>query len=711
MRLLALACMALAACQNSAPILAAPPVPAPVPFVEDLHGVPRHDDFRWMEHQDEEFSDWARRESTWARQQLDMIPGRDDLFRRIKQLDVPAGGYTDLQARGNQWIYERLDLQSGDRVTFSRTGADGQEKVFDVSEAIPSVDGTISEVGHARVLSPDGRFVTIGTTLDGETSPTLRVYDIGRGEWLPDTIDGPLWADSRGFRPRWLADSSGFFYVRNPDARPGMDGRERASRGVVFLHVLGRPTGEDQPIFGYGLTPGIEETDTLYVEGEPDDRWLTILNRKSVGREIWAVDLEADGSPSARQVFRSDELVAGFGTLDGRLYTLEASGAERYRLISVGLDGADAVPEVEVPEQQGVLGNLQVSRDAVYVVERRLDGSRLHVVTAESRRELALPPGTVEKVSAGPDGEGAWVEIVDWLAPQSGWLVEPGSDVARPMGAATAPVSGPSSISELHWAVARDGVKLPYTVLKRTDTPADGEAFVLISGYGCFGTVNSPFYWPALEAWLERGGIFIQAGVRGGGELGSAWHQAGSDRNKPASFEDTIDTAKQLIADGWTRPGRIGVTGGSCGGATMGMAALEAPHLFGAAALSAAALDMNRIAAVTAAGPRTIREFGDPATEEGARRIDALSPYRQLLPGAVRPSLLIMSGANDYTIPLWMGGKFVAAARRANSDAAVFWRIDWDGGHNAGRDYASEDADLMAFMLQALGHPDFQPTR
>lgn len=142
----------------------------------------------------------------------------------------------------------------------------------------------------------------------------------------------------------------------------------------------------------------------------------------------------------------------------------------------------------------------------------------------------------------------------------------------------------------------------------------------------------------------------------------------------------------------------------------MGMAALEAPHLVGAAALSAAALDMTRIAAATTAGARTIREFGDPETPEGARRIDALSPYRQLLPGAPRPALLVMSGATDYTIPLWVGGKFVAAARAANKDAPpVLWRIDWTGGHNAGRDYAAEDADLMSFMFWRLGHPGFQP--
>lgn len=261
--------------------------------------------------------------------------------------------------------------------------------------------------------------------------------------------------------------------------------------------------------------------------------------------------------------------------------------------------------------------------------------------------------------------------MADWLRPRSGWLVRPGAEAAVSLdGHSAHQQQGDSgTVTELHWAVARDGVRIPYTIVRRLNATRDGSNYVLMSGYGCFGRTNSPFYWPALNAWLERGGIFVQAGVRGGGELGSGWHRAGSDRNKPTSFEDGINTVRHLIATGWTQPGRVGLTGGSCGGATMGMAALEAPHLIGAAALSAAALDLARIAAATTAGARSIREFGDPQTPEGARRIDALSPYRQLLRGAPRPALLIMSGATDYAIPLWVGGKFVAAARAANKDA------------------------------------------
>lgn len=232
----------------------------------------------------------------------------------------------------------------------------------------------------------------------------------------------------------------------------------------------------------------------------------------------------------------------------------------------------------------------------------------------------------------------------------------------------------------------------------------------MLDGYGCFGSSGTAFYWPALEAWLEQGGVFVRAGIRGGGELGADWHRAGRDRNKPAAFEDAIDVAKHLIRIGVTRPGRIGVTGASCGGMTMGMAALEAPHLIGAAVLSVGAFDQWRMADQTAAGARSIRDVGDPMTPDGTRRILANSPYMQVLDGAPRPALLIGSGATDYTIPLWVGGKMVARARAALPEGKhVLWDIKWESGHNAGVDYTQLDTDNFAFLFWQLGHPDFQP--
>lgn len=693
---------------------AEPTLPNPIPVTETVNGVEIHDPYRWMEQGGAGFDRWAKAEASHARATLDGIPGRDALQRRIAALDQPGPGVRALQVRNNRWLYRRSPDGSSQLGLYTRLGPTGTETPIDLLARLPQKDGPWSEVDAARVLSPDGRYLTFGTTQKGEANPTLRVFDLVAMQLLPDTITWPLWADSNGFRPRWLADSSGFLYVRRPDANARMDNTARARRGQVFLHTLGQPTSNDRALFGHGLTEGITEADTLYVQGEPDPRWLAILRRMPEGRELWVLDLSQLGTrglPPARRIYASDVLVPGYGIHREHLYTLDPA-SPRFQLVRFDLTQAAPAPVVALPQQEGVLGQMVAAQDGVYVAESLLSSARLHVVGASGTRTIPLPEGALVSLDAGIEGRGAWLNLVDWLTPRRGWLLEPGDNTLHELPIAAAAVATPNATytSRLHWAIARDGERIPYTLVERRSAPRDGNAYVMMDGYGCFGNVNQPFHWPALEAWLERGGAFVSVALRGGGELGAEWHRAGRDRNKPAAFEDAIDVAKHLVRTGVTRPGRIGVTGGSCGGMTMGMAALEAPHLIGAAQLSVGAFDQWRMAGLSAAGARSIRDIGDPATAEGTRRILALSPYMQLLDGAPRPALLIGSGATDYTIPLWVGGKMVARARAASpAGKPVLWNIEWTAGHNAGVDYVQLDTDQMAFMFWQLGHPDFQP--
>lgn len=678
---------------------------------ETLNGVTVPDPYRWMERGGAEFDAWAKAESDHARTTLDAIPGLDALKTRITALDQPSRAISGLQVRGNRWLYRRAD-EKGTTRTYVREGRDGAEREVDLLGTLPAADGPWSEVIAARVLSPDGRYLTFGTTQKGEDNPTLRVFDLLENKLLPDSVVFPLWADSNGFRPRWLADSSGFLYVRRPGASAAMDNTERARRGQIFIHRLGTPIASDRAIFGYGLTPEITETDTLYVQGEPHARWLGIWRRKPSGLEVWTIDLaKLDGRrlPPSRRIWTSDVRVPGFGIRGNWLYTADAAGAPRFRIVRFDLRQREPKPEVVLAEQKGALTHVVAAADAVYAVESLLSRSRLHVLDDRGARVIELEPGAVDVLDAGVDGRGAWVTQVDWMTPKRGRMLDAGKDRLEVSGLDAPSTAPPDAISELRWAPARDGELIPYTIVYGSKADASPR-YVLMDGYGCFGTVNTPFYWPALAALLERGGAFVQVALRGGGELGADWHRAGRDPNKATSFEDAIDVAKHLVRTGVTNPGRIGVRGGSCGGMTMGMAALEAPHLFGAAILSVGAFDLLRMANHSAAGARSIREIGDPATADGTRRIVALSPYYQVLDGAPRPAMLIASGATDYAIPLWVGGKMVARLRAAApSGEPVLWKIEWEAGHNAGVDYVQLDTDEFAFLLWQLGHPDFQP--
>ena len=690
------------------------PPPRIEPVRETVNGVEIRDPYRWMERGDAEFLKWAHAEAEQSRAVLDSLPGRAALYRRIVGLDKPGNGITGLQARAGRWVFERLADAGDKRVLHVRSEPGGSERALDLLAGFPAADGPWNEVRHARVLSPNGRYLTFGTTRKGEADPVLRVYDLEEERTLADQIDWPLWADSSGFRPRWLADSSGFLYVRRADADAKMDNTARARRGQVFLHRIGTSRSADRALFGFGITHGIAETDTLYVEGDPHPRWLSILRRMPEGREIWVLDLarlDHPGPPAARMIHATDVQTHGYGVLGDSLYVVDSKGAPRYQLVRYDLRKDAPTSEVVVPQQEGVLDGLAVGIDAIYFAETVLDQSKLHVLEGASRRVVALDAGGVDALEAGPDGRGAWIEQVSWTRPRRGRWLAAGEVRARDLAFAP-PVAeaGTNFASRVEWATARDGVRIPYTIVQRADAPADGSGYVMLDGYGCFGTAEPAFYWAALQAWLEKGGVFVHAALRGGGELGADWHRAGRDRNKPAAFEDAIDISRHLIRTRVTRPGRIGVTGASCGGTTMGMAALEAPHLISAAVLSVGAFDPWRMAGQTSAGARSIRDFGDPATEEGTRRILALAPYDQILDGVERPAFYIDSGATDYAIPLWVGGKMVARARAAlPAGKPVLWGIDWNGGHNVGVDYSQLDADNFSFLLWQLGHPEFQP--
>lgn len=334
------------------------PSPPPLrPFVETAHEVERPDPYRWMENGGDTFDDWVRQEADWARSVLDAIPSRAALFAQIEELDRPSAGVTSLQVRSGRWLYDTLADGASSRSSVVRLGETGEE-ILNLLDLLPKEQGPWSEVRHARVLSPDGRYLAFGTTRAGEANPVIRIFEVQTGRLFPDVIAWPLWADSQGFRPRWLADSSGFFYVRNPRADAAIDSRERARGGQIFLHRLGTPAAEDRPIFGYGIANGIEATDTLYVDGEPDARWLSLLNRKPAGRDIWVMDLGSltTGVPKAWRAYRSDELVPGGGVYNGKLCTLDAAGAERYRVVSIDLGNPNPRPVEVSTSWKGCLG-------------------------------------------------------------------------------------------------------------------------------------------------------------------------------------------------------------------------------------------------------------------------------------------------------------------------------------------------------------------
>ncbi|MDO9453833.1 MAG: prolyl oligopeptidase family serine peptidase [Stagnimonas sp.] len=691
-----------------------PPAPRATDFSETIHGVEIRDPYRWMEQGGAEFDDWIRAESAFTEATLAALPGRAALQAEVGRLmrgDVDVG----IPKRGGgRLLHHRPAVGDAPPRPYLRE-ADGRERDLPDLLQLHAKGTRHALVPHAQVLSPTGRHLTVGITRDGEADPVLRVFDLDTGQYLPEIIQWPLWADYRGFRPRWLADGSGFFYVRNPQRTAATPEVEREWHGRVYLHRLGTLVARDTAVFGEGINAGVTDDDTPYVEGVADPNWLIITLRQPNGRQLWAAPIARDGSlkKPMRKLLTSPTAFGGWGLRGNTLYALTPQGALDQRLVSVDMSKPTAGPLEMLPAGDNAWSGLAVARDAVYVSRREGGVMSLHRLGDHGAlHEIALPQlGTVSQLRAL---EGGGVEFVvdTWLtAPQ--WLsVAPGADRAVDTGLMP-PLNLDTSayVAERVLAPARDGVEVPVTLLRRRDLPRNAQAPVILHAYGCFGSTQDSYYDPARLAWLDRGGIYAVAHVRGGGDLGTRWHLAGRDRNKPTAMEDIIDSATHLVRLGWTRPGRIAGEGESCGGLTVGRAALERPDLFGAAVLAVAQLDDTR--GGDAAYRRSIFDFGDPDTPEGLRRIKALSPYHAILPGAATPALLLINGANDYTIPLWQAGKFIARARANSANGApALLRVNWSGGHgiHAGDDDpAAGLTDLYAFLLWRFGDAAFLP--
>lgn len=693
---------------------AQPPAPRATDFTETVNGVDIRDPYRWMEQGGAEFDGWIKAEAAYSEAVLASIPARTALRAEVGRLmrgDVDVG---IPQRGGGRLLHRKPAVGDAPPKPYLRE-ADGRERALPDLLQLHAKGSRHALVPHAQVLSPTGRHLTVGITRDGEADPLLRVFDLDTGKYLPEIIRWPLFADFRGFRPRWLADGSGFFYVRNPQRTGTTPEVEREWHGRIYLHRLGTPVARDRAIFGEGLTPAIAQDDTLYVEGSADPDWLIVYVRQPNGRQLWAAPLARDGTfkQAARKLLSSPTAFGGWGRRGQQFYALTPSGAADQQLVSLDLDDPAAAPKVLLPAGQQTWSALTAAADAVYLARREGGSMSLHALGDDGApRQIALPQqGTISAMQA-LDGGGVEFVVDTWLGTPQWLRVAAGSTQAEdtrlmPPGK----VDTRAYIAERVLAPARDGVEVPVTLLRRRDLLRQAQAPVILHAYGCFGTTQDSYYDPARLAWLDRGGIYAIAHVRGGGDLGTRWHLAGRDRNKPTAMEDIIDSAAHLVRLGWTRPGRIAGEGESCGGLTVGRAALERPDLFGAAVLAVAQLDDTR--GGDAAYRRSIFDFGDPDTPEGLRRIKALSTYHAILPGAATPAFLLINGANDYTIPLWQAGKFIAKVRASSaSGAPALLRVNWSGGHgiNAGdEDPAAGLSDMFSFLLWRFGEAAFQP--
>jgi prolyl oligopeptidase len=392
--------------------------------------------------------------------------------------------------------------------------------------------------------------------------------------------------------------------------------------------------------------------------------------------------------------------------------------APRFKVLKLKLSELDIQKaELVLPESEGVLRSLSVTQDSLYVTRR--DGVntsllRLPVAGRGSFEKVALPLEGNVTVSGSIDHQNLIVAVSSWTQALRRFVYTPANAQLTRLNLAppVEPVQRAEVIAKEVMVTSHDGVKVPVSIIMRKDTVLNGQNPTILYGYGAYGTTEEPSRSNNVMTWVERGGIYVFAHVRGGGALGSQWHEAGQKTTKFNTWKDGIATAEWLIANGYTSSAKLGIYGGSAGGIFVGRAMTERPDLFAAAIPNVPVLDMVR-SEQRANGVANVPEYGTVKVEAEFHALLRNSAYHAIQNGIRYPATMLMHGVNDSRVDVWQSLKYASRLADAQKGRqAVLLRLDYEAGHGAGSgaDQANQrTADLQAFMLWQMGLPEFQP--
>jgi prolyl oligopeptidase len=688
----------------------------------DTHwGVKVADPFRHLEDvKDPQVQRWMRERADATAAALARLPGRAPLLERIRQIEGAAGGVTTTVLRtdsGRLFFLRRNPGENQFKLVW-RDGPNGADQVVFDPEAGAS--------GQPRAVmdftpSDDGSKLAYSVQTGGGEIGVLHVIDVATGRALLPPIDRIRYAQAQ-----WLEDGSGFFYARLREGYEKLPEAERFSDRTAHLRLLADDS--DRVVASPSRNPELKLPDYASVVPFQVRGTQTVAGIVELGVEpnlqLLLTDLAAvkSGRATWRRVVDTVDEVVAIEAGQGAFFLKSARGAPTYRILRMPLaDPVLARAQVLVPESSNAIGAIALARDGLYFTRREGVNTALWRVSAgaatspPATERIALPHvGAVELKSASARRDGAVFELTTWTRAPKDYVFDPvvGRASLLPLARDGAFDAPPDMESREVMVKSHDGVMVPLSIVSRRGVKLDGSHPTILYGYGAYGSTEDPFFSPRIYAWIESGGVWATAHVRGGGEFGKAWHEAGRKTTKPNTWKDGIAAAEWLVANGWTRPSRLAIYGGSAGGIFVGRAIAERPELFAAAVPAVGTMDAVRFES-EANGPANVPEFGTIKKEDEFKALLAMSSYHHIRDGVAYPAVMATHGVNDIRVSVWQSSKFVARLEQATSSRKpVLLRLEYEAGHGQGstRAQAQErSADLYSFLLWQFGDPGFQP--
>jgi prolyl oligopeptidase len=687
-----------AAAQAASTGAPAPPVTRKDAIIETIHGQSVADPYRWLEDEKSaEVQAWMSAQDAFARAELANLPGRAAYEERLKGLL-----YVDSRGapakRGKRYFYWKKAADQEKAVHYWQEGEAGEPKVL-LDPNTLSADGSISVT--EVVPSEDGQLVAYMERGNNADEATLRVMEVATGQVRAgDSIPGLRYTSAS-----WSPDGNGFYYTWIP-SDPAIPTNERMGYGEVRYHALGTDPAKDpvlrektgDPTRWQGasvskdgkylfltISHGWSETD-LYV------RFLT--DKKRAGTWVpLAVGTKAIYSAVAHK---------------DRFYVITNDGAPRFQAYLVDPNKLDKKQwKLVIPEDaEAVLDNLDVVGGHLALTYLRNATTELEVRTLAGKpvRKIALPTlGTSSGLYGRPDDDVAYFSFSSFVYPEEIYRTNIKTGETKVYAQVKAPVTPGDYVVEQHRYPSKDGTPISIFVVHKKGLTKNGENPTMLYGYGGFNISLTPAFTALAVPFLDEGGVYAVANLRGGGEYGEAWHQAGMLAKKQNVFDDFIAAAEWLQKEGYTKPARLGIRGGSNGGLLVGTAMTQRPELYGAVICAVPLLDMVRYHDF-GVGQAWVPEYGSADDPAQFATLYAYSPYHHVEAGKSYPPLLMLSADHDDRVDPMHARKFVAQVQGAG--AKVAWlRIEKHAGHGGAdlrRQAVAQAADTLAFLKSQL---------
>ena len=685
---------------SAAPASLAYPVTQKVDQVDEQFGVTVADPYRWLENdvrEDDAVANWVAAQNKVTNAYLDTLSGREKLAERMtaffnyERFGLPRN-------RGGKYFYTKNDGLQNQSVLYVRDGLNGSVRELVDPNAWAS-DGATALAGW--VPSNDGSLLLYSIQDGGSDWRTLKVLDVASGKVLDDNID---WVKFSGLS--WVGNE-GFLYSRFPEPDEGAEFQSLNVNQAVYYHKVGTPQSDDIQVFATPENPKIGNS----AEVTSDGNWVVVTSSLGTDEkyEVSVINIgKGDWTPK--------KLISGFkndwqliDSVGGDLYFLTDDGAPRLRIVRFDMGNIEKAPTEVVAEQEATLagGSIVGDRLIISYLENAKSLAKMVTLDGEAAGDITLDNiGTARGFGGKPGNSETFYSFSSFSQPGAVYRLDTATGETTIFSQPDLAFDPKDYVARQIFYPSKDGTKIPMFIVHRKDIDLSKGAPTLLYGYGGFNISLTPGFSATRLAWMEAGGVFAMANLRGGGEFGKIWHDGGRLQNKQNVFDDFIAAGEYLIAEGVTGKGQLAIEGRSNGGLLVGAVTNQRPDLFAAGHAAVGVMDMLRFDRFTA-GRYWVDDYGYPDREPDFKNLLSYSPYHNIKDGTDYPAVIVSTADTDDRVVPGHSFKYTAALQAANTgDAPKIIRIETRAGHGSGKPtekIIEEFSDIYAFLAYHTG--------